>query len=248
MERGEVIIDRMLVVVFDTESKANEGRRALLRLENDGSVGVYASALVAKNADGSVTVRQTDDSGPVGPLVGTFLGSIIGLLAGPAGVAIGAVVGLAGGSAAELNNARIGLDFIDDVSKELRPNKFAIVAEIREGWTTPVDTCMEAIGGTVFRRALSDVADTVDEEEIAAMKADIAQMKAEHRKVRADRKAKLQEKINQLHAKIQARMEKAKERRQAAKQRARAKAEILKAKAAALKAKVAETAANVVED
>ena len=248
MERGEVIIDRMLVVVFDTESKANEGRRALLRLESDGSVGVYASALVAKNADGSVTVRQTDDSGPVGPLVGTFLGSIIGLLAGPAGVAIGAVVGLAGGSAAELNNARIGLDFIDDVSKELRPNKFAIVAEIREGWTTPVDTCMEAIGGTVFRRALSDVAAAVDEEEIAAMKADIAQMKAEHRKVRADRKAKLQEKINQLHAKIQARMEKAKERRQAAKQRARAKAEILKAKAAALKAKVAETAAHVVED
>ncbi len=156
-------------------------------------------------------------------------------------------MGLAGGSAAELNNARIGDDFIDDVSLELRLNKFAIVAEIREGWTTPVDTLMEAIGGTVFRRELSDVADTVDEEEIAAMKADIAQMKTEHRKVRADRKAKLQEKINQLESRIQARLEKAKERRQAAKQRAKAKVEILKTKAAALRAKVAE-AGDVVED
>ena len=247
MDRGEVIVDRMLVVVFDTESNADEGRKALLRLENEGSIGVYASAVLAKNADGTVTVMQTEDPGPVGPLVGSFLGSIIGLLAGPAGVGIGALVGLAGGSAAQLNNARIAGDFIDDVSNELRANKFAVVAEIQEGWTTPVDTRMEAIGGIVFRRALSDVADTVDEEEIAAMKADIAQMKAEHRKARADRKARLQEKISQLDAKIKARLKKAKERRQAAEQRARAKVEILKTKAAALRDKVAR-AGDVVPD
>jgi uncharacterized membrane protein len=247
MEKDEVIIDRMLVVVFDTESKAYEGRKALLGLENEGSVGVYGSAVVAKKADGAVTVKQTDRPVPVGPLVGTFLGSIIGLLAGPAAVGIGAVVGLAGGSAAELNNARIGDDFIDDVSKKLQPNKFAVVAEIREGWTTPVDTRMESIGGTVFRRALSEVADTVDGEEIAAMKADIAQMKAEHKTVRADRKEKLQEKINQLESRIKARVEKSKERRQAAKQRARAKLEILKTKAAALSAKVAQ-AGDVIPD
>jgi uncharacterized membrane protein len=240
MENGEVITDRMLVVVFDTESQAYEGRKALLGLENEGSIGVYASAVVAKKADGTVTVSQTDDPGPVGPLVGTFLGSIIGLLAGPAGVGIGAVVGFAGGSAAELNNARIAGDFIDDVSAELQPNKFAVVAEIREGWTTPVDTRMESIGGTVFRRALSEVADTVDEEEIVAMKADITQMKTEHRTVRADRKERLQEKINQLDAIIKARLETAKERRLAGKERARVKVEILKNKAAALRAKAAQ--------
>ena len=63
---------------------------------------------------------------------------------------------------------------------------------------------METIGGTVFRRALSDVEDTVDDEDIAAIKADLAQMKAEHAQARADRKAKLQEKINQLDSKLQA--------------------------------------------
>jgi uncharacterized membrane protein len=240
MERGEVIIDRMLVVVFDSESKAYEGRKALLQLENEGGVGVYASAVISKNADGTATVSQIDDAGPVGPLVGSFLGSVIGLLGGPTGLAIGAVAGLVAGSAAELNNARIADDFIDDVSRELLPSKFALVAEIREGWTTPVDTRMEAMGGTVFRRALSDVADTVDEEEIAAMKANIAQMKAERRKARADRKAELQEKISQLHSKIQARLEKAKERRQAVERQAKAKVEVLKAKAA--------SATDVVED
>ena len=235
------MIDRMLVVVFDTESKAYEGKKALLQLENEGSIGVYAYAVVAKNADGTATVRQGDDPGPLGTLLGTSLGSLIGLLGGPVGLAIGASVGLVAGSAADLNNARVGGDFIDDVTKVLLPNRVAVVAEIQEDWTTPVDIRMEAIGGTVFRRALSDVKDTVDDEEIAAMKADFAQMKAEHAKARADRKAKLQEKINHLDSQIQTRLERAKERRQAAEQQAKAKVEVLKAKAAALKAKAAET-------
>ena len=152
-------------------------------------------------------------------------------------------MGLVGGSAVDINTARIDQDFVEDVRKELLPNKFAVVAEIQEDWTTPVDTRMEAIGGTVFRRALSEVKDTVDQEEVAAMKADLAQLKAEHAKAHADRKAKLYEKINQLDSKIQARLEKAKEQRQAAEAQAKAKVEILKAKAAALKAKATGTQA-----
>ena len=233
-------MDRMLVVVFDTENKAYEGRNALLRLDDEGSIAVFAYAVVAKNADGTATVKQGDDPGPLGTLVGTSLGSLIGLLGGPAGLAIGATVGLLAGSTADLNNARIGGDFIDDVTKELLPGKFAVLADVQEDWMTPVDVRMEAIGGIVFRRALSVVKHTVDEEEIAAMKADLAQMKAEHAQARADRKAKLQEKISQLDTKIQALMEKAKQRRHAAELQAKAKVKALKSKAAALKSKAME--------
>jgi len=234
-------MDRMLVVVFDTETKAYEGKRMLLLLENEGSIVVYAYTVIAKHADGKVSVTQSDDPGPLGTLVGTSVGSVIGLLGGPAGVAIGAAVGMLAGGTADIENARVGDDFIDDVVKKLTPNKFAVVAEIQEEWTTPLDTRMEAIGGTVFRRSLSEVTDTVDDEDLTAMKADFAQLKAEHAKARADRKAKLQEKINQLDSKIQARIEKAKERRVAAQQRAQAKVELLKTKAATLKAKAAQT-------
>jgi uncharacterized membrane protein len=206
-------------------------------LDNEGSISVYAYAVLAKHADGTASVKQGDDSGPLGTLVGTSLGSLIGLLGGPVGLAVGAAAGLATGAAADLNNARIGDDFIDDVSKMLLPNRVAVVAEIEEDWITPVDTRMESIGGTVFRRALSDVKKTVDNEEVAGMKADFAQMKAEHAKVHADHKAKLQEKINQLDSKIQAQLQKAKDRREVSENQARAKAEILKAKAQVAKAK-----------
>ena len=203
-------MDRMLVVVFDSENKAYGGKKALSQLESEGSIAVYAYAVIGKNPDGTTTLKQGDDPGPLGTLVGTSVGSLIGLLGGPVGLAIGATAGLFAGGMEDLNNARVGEDFIDDVRQELQPNKFAVVAEIQEDWTTPVDSRMEALGGKVYRRALSEVEQTVDDEEIAAMKADLAQLKAEHAKAHADRKAKLQEKINQLDSKIQAQLEKAK--------------------------------------
>jgi len=230
-------MDRMLVVVFDNENKAYEGKRTLLQLDGEGSITAYGYAVVAKNSDGTAAVKQGNDVGPLGTLTGTALGSLIGLLGGPVGMAIGATAGLAAGATADLNNARISEDFVDDVTKVLLPNRAALIAEIEEDWTTPVDTRMEAIGGTVFRRALSDVEDTVNDEDVAAIKADMAQMKAEHAQARADRKAKLQEKINQLNSKLQAHLQKAKEQRQAAEREAQIKVDILKAKAKAAAAK-----------
>ena len=230
-------MDRMLVAVFDDDGKAYEAKKALLQLDREGSIGLYAYAVLAKNSDGTVKVEQGDDTGPIGTLIGTSVGSLIGLLGGPAGMVAGASAGFFSGTAADLQNARVGDDFIDDVSKKLTPNKVAVVAEIEEDWTTPVDTRMEQIGGTVFRRALSDVQQKSQEEDVAAMKADLAQMKAEHAKAQADRKATLQDKINQLDTKIQARLEKAKERRETAEKQAQAKVQVLKSKAAAAKAK-----------
>jgi uncharacterized membrane protein len=230
-------MDRMLVVVFDSESKAYEGKKALLQLDGEGSITAYGYAVVAKNSDGTTSVKQGNDSGPLGTLTGTAVGSLIGLLGGPAGLAIGATAGLASGATVDLNNARISEDFVDDVTKVLLPNRVALIAEIEEDWTTPLDTRMEAIGGTVFRRALSDVEDTVDDEDIAAIKADMAQMKAERAQAHADRKQKLQEKINQLDSKLQAHLQKAKEQRQAAEREAQIKVNILKEKAKAAAAK-----------
>jgi uncharacterized membrane protein len=234
-------MDRMLVVIFDTENKAYEGKKALFQLENEGSIAVYAYAVIGKNPDGTTTLKQGDDFGPLGTLVGTSVGALIGLLGGPVGVAIGATAGLIAGGAVDLDNSKVGVDFVDDVRQQLQPGRFAVVADIQEDWTTPVDTRMEEIGGTVYRRALSEVRQTVYEEDAAAIKADIAQMKAEHAEARADRKAKLMEKINQLESRLQAQLEKSRQRREAAEAQAKAKVEALKAKAAALKAKATGT-------
>jgi uncharacterized membrane protein len=224
-------MDRMLVVVFDNEIRAFEGKEALQQLDQEGSINLYAYAVLAKNADGKTTVKQGDDVGPVGTLVGTSVGSLIGLVGGPVGLAIGATAGAFGGSIFDLHNVRIGEDYIDDVTRALTPNKVAVVAQVDEEWITPVDARMEALGGTVYRRALSQVTDTANQEELTAMKADLAQYKAELAKARTDRHAKIQDKIRQLDDKIQAHAQKVQDRRQAAERQAQAKARRLQDKA-----------------
>ena len=226
-------MERMLVVVFDNEKRAFEGRSALRQLEAEGSLTIYEGAVVVKHADGTVSVKQLDDSGPIGMLTGTAVGGLIGLLGGPVGVAVGAASGLTVGAFYDADTLRFGEDFVDDVSKSLKPNKVAVVAEVEEAWTIPVDTRMEALGGTVFRRALWAVQEQVRREEIAAMKADLAQFKTELSKAHADRKAKLQKKIGELEAKMDAQQKKAIERREAFEARQKAKKAILKKNAAA---------------
>jgi uncharacterized membrane protein len=169
-------MDRMLVVVFDDEAKAYEGKKALLQLDGDGSVSIYRYAVVTKHGDGTTTIEQEGDSGPVGNLAGTSLGSFIGRLGEPTGLSIGAAAGTAAGATAHLNNASIEENFIDDVTKVLLPNRVAVVAEIAEEWTTPVDMRMERIGGIVFRWMLSDVKHMVDDEDVATRKTDVGQM------------------------------------------------------------------------
>jgi uncharacterized membrane protein len=222
----------MLVVVFGNEKTAYEGSRALQQLDEDGSIAVYAAAVLVKNADGTSTVKQGDDAAPWGTLAGTAVGSLIGILGGPVGFAVGAASGALIGAIPDLENARVGSDFLDDVGKALTPGKAAVVAEIDEEWTTPVDTRMEALGGYLYRRSLSEVVDTEDERDIASMKADIAQLKAEHADARTERKAKLQARIDALNAKLQEKLEKSKARREAIRREADAKVSGLKTKAA----------------
>ena len=223
-------MDRVIVVVFDRQDKAYEGKNALWKLDAEGSLTVFTSAVLEKKGDGTTEVIAQQDQGPVGAVLGTIWGTLVGLLGGVPGMVTGASVGLIAGGTADVRDIRFGDDFVADVKELLLPNRWALVAEIDEDWTTPLDTQMEAIGGTVFRRAVSDQKRRIHNEHIAAMKADLAQMKAEHAKAHADRKAKLQEKINQLDTKLQAQLQKAKEKREASEREEKAKAAAAKAK------------------
>lgn len=225
-------MERMLVVVNDSEKKAFEGTTALRQLEKEGSISIYAGAVLVKNPDGTVTVKQLED-GPVGTLVGTAVGGLVGLLGGPLAAAVGGLSGMTLGAIYDIDTARVGEDFVNEVSTFLTPGKVAIVAEIEEDWTTPVDAKMEALGGIVFRRALWEVQERLEEKDTAAMKADLAQFKSEIVKAHGERKAKIQRKVDEIQAKIDAQQKKAAARREAFQARQKAKTAILKKNATA---------------
>ena len=196
-------MERMLVVVFENELKAYDGSKALSDLESEGSISIHAQAVIKKNDDGTVTVKHEGDDFPIKTVGGTAIGALVGLLGGPIGFAIGAVGGTFVGRVWDMSRAGVNAEFLDDVSAKLTPGKWAIVSDVSEDWITPVDTRMEALGGTVFRTARENVEHEQDAKDVAAIKADIAQLKAEQAKSRTEHKAKLQTKIDNLNKKLQ---------------------------------------------
>ncbi len=188
--------DKMIVVIFDNEKKAYEGSKALKDLHAEGSITLYASAVIVKDASGKVSVKQEDDQGPLGTGVGLVTGSLIGLLGGPAGAAIGAYAGTLGGALYDLAKVGVGGDFLDEVGQQLKPGKAAVVAEVSEDWVMPVDTRMEAAGGVVFRRARGEVLDSQIERDAAALKGEVTELKAENAKANKEAKAKIEAKIS----------------------------------------------------
>ncbi len=225
-------MDRMLVVVFENEDKAREGSRALRELDREGFIAVYDAAVVTKSHNGKATARKAGEFGPLGTLAGAAVGGLIGLLAGPVGATVGAVGGTLMGGLSDLENVRVGTDFLTDVANELVPGKAALVAEIEEEETTPVDERMETLGGNVLRRSLRKLKQAENKQDIATTKVEIAQLKAEHAKARSERKTKLEAHIDALHARLKKQLDHAKTKREAIRRQAKAKLETLRAKAA----------------
>jgi len=224
-------MEKMLVVVFDSEPKAYEGSRALAQLDAEGSVAIHAESVIKKNGDGTVTVEQLDGDFPVRTVGGTAIGSLIGLLGGPIGMGVGAAAGGLAGSIGDLHVAGVGAEFLDQVTAALASGKCAVLADISEEWVTPVDTRMESLGGTVFRTPRKSFEDEQRARDVAALRAEIDELKAEHARARADHKAKIQARIDKLTATLQGKFDEAKLRSDQIKSEAEAKIKALQTKA-----------------
>ena len=197
-------MDEMLVIVFDSEIKAYEGTKALQELQQEGSIKLLAKAVIARDTNGKVEVRQIEDISPSGTAVGLLTGSLIGLIAGPVGVAIGAGAGTLGGLTYDLADMGVEQDFLIEAEESLQPGKAAVVAEVIEDWTLPLDNRMKSLGGVVLRRTREDVVSAQNERDIAKLNADIAEMEAEYNKATGEAKAKLQKQIDEAKSKLQA--------------------------------------------
>ena len=225
-------MERMLVVVFNDESKAYEASRALNQLDAEGSITIHAECVITKNTDGTSTVKQADGDFPIRTMGGTAIGSLVGLLGGPVGLGIGALAGTMAGSLGDLFVAGVDSDFLAEVSSALTPGKHAVVADISEEWVTPVDTRMEALNGFVFRTTRKNFEDDQRARDVEELKAEMEQLKAEHARAKAERRAKLQAKVDQLNTKLQTKLEQAKERSAQIKNETEAKVQALQKKAA----------------
>ena len=221
-------MNRVIVVVFNERSQAFDGLDALRNLDHEDALALHEYAIIQKQPDGTFVVVDNNSKEGLRTLLGLSVGALIGVPGGPPAAALGAVAGTMVGAAAETDNALMTYDFVDKLSDELAPGKFALIAVIDEEWTKWVDLRMQELGGVMYRYTLSEVKSVEESADVAQMKVDLALLKAELAQAKADAKADLHERMNHLDAKIKRLIESAEKTRSAAQSEADATARVLK--------------------
>jgi uncharacterized membrane protein len=108
--------------------------------------------MLKKDDRGNVSLLESKDRHLLGTAVGTATGALIGLLAGAPGTAIGATLGATSGLGADAVMAAVDADFVEDVTRDLRPGMTAIIVEANEGSTRAVDDIVALGKGHVYRQ------------------------------------------------------------------------------------------------
>jgi uncharacterized membrane protein len=226
-------MEDILVVVFDSERTAYEGLNYLNQLDCDGVIDLYAGSVIEKEADGRVTEKGRQGNFAFHTIAGSAVGGLAGSCGGPAGLGIGATVGGLTGMIRDLHAAGVNSRFVSEVAAILKPGKFAIVGDVNEEYLTPIETRMQALGGTLFRTEKQNFEDEVRMYQIAQIEAQINQLKGEELvAMSSDRKQKIQAQIKNLNQKLQEAKSEAEQRTQELQRETEAKVQVLQQKAA----------------
>ena len=125
-------MSHLIVATFDRADEAGELRRGLGRLERAGQLDLEDAAVVVKEADGQVHIKNEPEMGMrAGAYNGAFAGLILGLLFPPAGLAASVAGGaLAGSGLARWLGEGVEPAFVEEVSVSLRPGTSALLVVV----------------------------------------------------------------------------------------------------------------------
>jgi uncharacterized membrane protein len=145
----------LVVVVYQSEAKAEEMRRKLFELQKEYLIEISDAAIAVKQEDGHVKLNQLFNTTAVGAASGGFWGLLIGLvfLNPILGVALGAASGAISGA---LTDYGINDEFMKQLSESLQPGNAALFVLIRKVTGDKMLEALKGTGGTVLKTSLDD--------------------------------------------------------------------------------------------
>lgn len=120
----------LIVLAFDTMDEAEQVHEALVKGKKEGLVTIEDAAVVVKDAEGKVHVKnQVSRSTWAATGVGGALGLLIGTIFFPIG---GLVLGLAGGAVVgRLMDLGVDGKFVKDVGEQIKPGTSALFVLVK---------------------------------------------------------------------------------------------------------------------
>lgn len=143
----------LIVIGFPSEFKADEVLLDLRKLEREHLIDLEDAAIIVRNKDGKVRVKQTQELDASGALSGGFWGLLIGLIfldpmLAIFGVAIGTLTGA-------LAHIRIDEKFIQELGNTIEPGTSAIFVLVRKSTPDKVLEDLSKFEGKVLQTSLS---------------------------------------------------------------------------------------------
>ena len=151
---------RVVVAVFEDEATALDALRIVKEAHSEKQLKFIAYAVVRRDADGKLHVKETGDPGGVaGAVSGGALGLVVGWLAGPIGLA--AVAGaVMGGLAMKWFDSGVKNAEIRAAGDSLKSGMAALVVLPEENSEILIAEKLRLNGGTVTGAALVEEAPT----------------------------------------------------------------------------------------
>ncbi len=145
----------LVVIAFDREDDARRVLAEMRVLEGEGVLKLADSAVVAKDPDGVVHVKNEVSSGTE---TGAIVGGAVGLLTSFLFPVVGAVAGAAAGAYIGNQIAGDAVDdgFVEDVGAAIKPGTSALFLMIRERDAAALRAALEPYEGRVYQTTLSE--------------------------------------------------------------------------------------------
>jgi len=145
----------IIVAAFQDPNGASAALEELKQAKKQGLIKIEDAAILVKDADGKLRIKETADmGGGKGAVIGGVLGGVVGLLAGPIGWAAlgGAVIG---GLVARSHDGGFSDARLKQIGDSLKPNTSAIIAVIDHVWVAEVERQMQQAGADTVTASLS---------------------------------------------------------------------------------------------
>jgi uncharacterized membrane protein len=155
-------MSNLIVLTFDDPGEADKVRETIRSVQKQDLIRLDDSAVVVKDEDGQVHIKNEMDRGvKVGLAGGGFVGLLIsGFIFGPIGaILLGAVGGALIGTSADLGLQK---KFVKEVSEAIKPNSSALFLIVRDSNPNVAIAALKPYKGEVYYTSL----DPEDEETI----------------------------------------------------------------------------------
>jgi uncharacterized membrane protein len=144
----------LIAIAYDDEYKAEEVRLALIKLQKEHLIELEDAAVVVKDKEGKVKLKQAVDLTAAGATSGGFWGLLIGILF--LNPLLGAAVGAAaGGITGALSDIGVEDKFMKDLGATFEPGTSALFVLVRKVTPDKVLDEIAPYGGKVLRTSLS---------------------------------------------------------------------------------------------